>query len=401
MKSDRCQKNCCQSGSCSMSSFMEAVNADKRQECNTSLKDEGQARAGSLPEIASLVELTLIGSMTREQAILAADPYSIGNILRDSETFFGESHDLGAPERLLAWSDEVRRLKVVAENVSYPLEQPDRLNGTSGLMLLREDSWLESGHLKELYEEWALQYTSGRYHTLVHPSIALRERLMYRWKGHMETMLHHLDEGMLSIALVSGREMPDADSLEAIQLTDLRDIQLEALLRASLTCYRQGMDHRLEILIPYPADLEEWSHMHDWIEKVAEETLCHQRRAVTYSIGALLRADASTHLAADLARCADLLVLDCKGKVEAEERPEEIYERLQTLAGCIRKAKPNVLLRVSGLTLPSDLPVLYRMNADEAGLEHESMPAFRLAAAQWELREEGRSPKASKVLPLK
>lgn len=394
MKNDRCQNNCCQSGSCSMSSFMETFYPAAEKGGCKSLEDGGQARACSLPEVASLVELTLIGSMTKEQAVLAADPYSIGAMLREPEAVLAQPEDLGAPERLLIWSDEARSLKMMAENVAYPLEQSDLLSGTEGLLLLQEDRWLGSGHLKELFEEWALQYDSDRYGSASQPSIALRERLLYRWKGHMETMLYHLDEGTLSVALVSGIDMPWAHAQEPAYLADLRDIQLEALFRASLACYRQGMEHRLEILVPYPVYMEEWNDMHDLIEKVAEETLCHQRRAVSYSIGALVQTDIHPGFAADLARCADLIVLDSSGMSCAERSwSAEGVEGFETLVECIRKVRSQLPLRVSGLMHADNLPSIYRVHVKEVGVLPETIPAFRLAAAQWELREQGRSKK--------
>lgn len=387
MKSDRCQNNCCQSGSCSMSDFVETLYPVSQRDERKSLKDEGQARACSLPEIASLVELTLIGSMTKEEAILAADPYSIGAILRESGPFSREHMDLGAPERLLKWSDEVRSLKIFAENVAYPLEQSDCLTGTTGLMLLREDHWLRNGHLKEIFEEWALQYSSNL--GMQHPSIVLRERLLYRWKGHIETMLHHLDEGVLGVALVSGADLTLESPLEKAYLLDLRDIQLEALFRAALACYRQGMENRLEILIPYPADTEEWTHAYELIERVAEETLCHQRRAVTYRIGALMRAEVSEEAAADLSRCADLFVLDCSSiSHSGHSWSEGMIGSLEAKVESIRKVRPHIPLRLSGMQNAADLSELYRMDVNEVSMLSGGIAAFRLAAAQLELQEE-------------
>ncbi|MCJ8014523.1 hypothetical protein MUG84_22745 [Paenibacillus sp. KQZ6P-2] len=389
MKSDRCQNNCCQSGSCSMSSFVEKLYPVNKPDDRMSLKDGEQARACSLPEIASIVELSLIGSMTKEEAILAADPYSIGAILRESKLIPRDAlDDPGKPERLLEWSDESRSLKIFAEDLAYPLEQAHRMTGLAGLMLLQEENWLGSGHLKEIFEEWALQYAPDRFGTQLHPSIVLRERLLYRWKGHIETMLHHLGDGDLSVALVSGVDMMKEHPREAACLADLRDIQLEALFRASLACYRQGMEHKLEILIPYPADMEEWTHMHELIERVAEETLCHQRRTVTYSIGAVIGMESGLELAADLAKCADLLVLDCSG-VGHSDHPwsQEKLENLRALVGRIRRVSPHIPLRASSLQNVADLAALCQIGVREISSSPGVIPSFRLAAAQWELRE--------------
>ncbi|MWV47346.1 hypothetical protein GRF59_27500 [Paenibacillus sp. HJL G12] len=376
-----------------MSSFVETLYQANKQNDRIPPENEGQARACSLPEIASLVELSLIGSMTREEAVLAVDPYSIDAIIRESDSFSHDSKDPDAPELLLEWSDRLRSLTIFAEDVAYPPERADPMSGLSGLMLLREDSWLGSGHLKEIFEEWAMQYAADR-HEAHHPSIVLRERLLYRWKGHMERMLHHLDEGVLSVALVSGADIRGKYPENAAYLADLRDIQLEALFRASLACYRQGMEHRLEILVSNPADMEEWTYLHELIERVAEETLCHQRRAVAYSIGALIGMDVDLELAADLARCAKLLVLNCSGMSHPEHPwTRANLRRMEALAGCIRNASRHIPLRASGLQNAADLSAIYAMGVDEISVLSGALPVFRLASAQWELQTEANAGK--------
>ncbi|MDR9857058.1 hypothetical protein RJP21_26025 [Paenibacillus sp. VCA1] len=398
MKSDRCQNNCCQSGSCSMSSFVEAIYPVDRKRSGISLKEEGQARASSLPEIASLVELVKIESMTKEEAIYAADPYSIGSILREAEPFSGDHNDLGAPELLLGWCDDARSMRIFAEDLTYPLERAEALPGIAGMTLLREDEWLASGHLKEIYEEWIMQYAglSGQRQ----PSIAWRERLLYRWKGYMETVLHHLDGKTLSVALISEIDIMKGHPREAEALSDLRDIQLEALFRAALACHRQGIEHRIEILVPHSADPEGWNQGHDLIERVAEETLCHQRRAVTFSIGALVKADIDNDAAAGLARSADLIVLDCGGFSRLETAwPETVAEQLCSLSESIRKIRPRFPLRAAGLRNTADLPALCRAGFAEISVAAEYIPAFRLAAAQRELLE--RAEKGQSSIRLK
>ncbi|KHF33639.1 pyruvate phosphate dikinase [Paenibacillus sp. P1XP2] len=401
MRNGRCQNNCCQSGSCSMSSFMEAIYPVDRQNDGMSLQDEGQARACSLPEIASLVELVRIESMTKEEAIRAADPYSIGSLLREAEPFSGDQGDLGAPELLLGWCDDARGMGIFAEDWTYPPEQAEALSGTAGLTLLREDDWLARGHLKEIYEEWIMQYAglSGR----PHPSIACRERLLYRWKGHMETVLHHLDERVLRVALISGLDIMKGHPREKEALSDLRDIQLEALFRAALACHRQGMEHRIEILVPHTSDPEAWNQTHELIERVAEETLCHQRRAVSFSIGALMNADIACSAAADLARSANLLVLDCGGISDPETPwPDDVVEHIAALSGTIRKIRPRLLLRATGLRNTADLPAVYRAGFAEIGVPAEQLPAFRLAAAQWEIQQRaGRSSSSQSTMRVK
>ncbi|MEI0738926.1 hypothetical protein VQ056_23740 [Paenibacillus sp. JTLBN-2024] len=109
------------------------------------------------------------------------------------------------------------------------------------------------------------------------------------------------------------------------------------------------MEHRIEILVPHTSDPEAWNQTHELIERVAEETLCHQRRAVSFSIGALMNADIARSAAADLARSANLLVLDCGGISDPETPwPDDVVEHIAALSGTIRKIRPRLLLRATG-----------------------------------------------------
>lgn len=385
MKSDRCQNNCCQKGSCSMSAFVEAVYPVEKQNDGMLLQDRGQAQACSLPEIASLVELARIGSMAKEEAILAADPDSIGSILREAEPFSTKDKDLAAPKCLLEWCDNVRELKILAEDAAY---LPQQAEGVAGLLLMSEADWLAGGHLKELFEEWTLQYADDRPGGQQYPDMTLRERLLYRWKGHLETVLHHLDDGVLSVALVTGIDRLRGHAREAESLSDLRDIQLEALFRAVLACERQELAHKLEILVPYPTCTEEWNFAHDLIERVAEETYCYQRRVVSCSIGALVEVDIDVRLAADLAKGADLIVMD--SSENAHTWSQNVSGRIEALARQIRKSNSRLSLRVSGLRDTADLPAIYRAGIEGIGAASNLIPAFRLAAAQFELNRKAR-----------
>ncbi|WP_145949865.1 hypothetical protein [Paenibacillus sp. Y412MC10] len=419
MKGERCQNSFCQFGSCPAPCGVEAVHQpacgqmggsardrrsgreeeNGRQESDAPhLEDAGDyARAGSLPEIASLVELASIGSITREKALLSADSERIGEILQEAEEYRSKPEEGTTPEMLLDWSDSMRSLRVYTEEAPYLYRQNERLDGAAGLVLLREEEWLRTGHLKEIYAEWLNRDPGddGR-------EREIQERLMNRWKGHLVNLLHSLQGAPLTVALVSGR-LKDYRKLKgdaALDIDMLRDIQLEALFRAAQSCQMQRIDCSLKLLVPYPEDGEAFHRIHDFIDRVGEETLCHQRRSLRYRVGAMLDWDVRETAAAEIARFADFIVINGKHEgawlmeylVSEEERGKVLsagipYSVLEELVYSIRRTKPAIRICLSGAVKPSDLAYVYRLGLNAVSTVPSELPGVRLAAAQWELLE--------------
>ncbi|WP_146116455.1 putative PEP-binding protein [Paenibacillus sp. AR247] len=372
MKGERCQNSFCQFGSCPAPCGVEAVHQpacgqmggsardrrsgreeeNGRQESDAPhLEDAGDyARAGSLPEIASLVELASIGSITREKALLSADSERIGEILQEAEEYRSKPEEGTTPEMLLDWSDSMRSLRVYTEEAEREIQ----------------------------------------------------ERLMNRWKGHLVNLLHSLQGAPLTVALVSGR-LKDYRKLKgdaALDIDMLRDIQLEALFRAAQSCQMQRIDCSLELLVPYPEDGEAFHRIHDFIDRVGEETLCHQRRSLRYRVGAMLDWDVRETAAAEIARFADFIVINGKHEgawlmeylVSEEERGKVLsagipYSVLEELVYSIRRTKPAIRICLSGAVKPSDLAYVYRLGLNAVSTVPSELPGVRLAAAQWELLE--------------
>ncbi|OZB90449.1 hypothetical protein CJP46_33335 [Paenibacillus sp. XY044] len=382
--------------------------ADGRQTDAPHLEDAGDyARAASLPEIASLVELASIGSITREKALLSADSERIGEILQEAEEFRSKPEEGTTPEMLLDWSDSMRSLRVYTEEAPYLYRQNERLDGAAGLVLLREEEWLRTGHLKEIYAEWLNRdlEEDGR-------GREIQERLMNRWKGHLVNLLHSLQGAPLTVALVSGR-LKDYRKLKgdaALDIDMLRDIQLEALFRAAQSCQMQRIDCSLELLVPYPEDREAFHKIHEFIDRVGEETLCHQRRSLRYRVGAMLDWDVRETAAAEIARSADFIIINGKhegawlmeylvgegerGKVLSAGIP---FSVLEELVHSIRRTKPAIRIRLSGAVKPADLVYVYRLGLNEVSTVSSELPGVRLAAAQWELLERQREQRRKSV----
>lgn len=101
-------------------------------------------------------------------------------------------------------------------------------------------------------------------------------------------MFESLNGSPLTIALI--------EQHNAVGIGSLQDMQLEALLRAALRNVEQGGEPQLEIVVRNPADVNQFRAARDWIDGVAEQTLCGRLRCIPYRIGVLLTVDASSKL---------------------------------------------------------------------------------------------------------
>ncbi|GAB6992395.1 hypothetical protein [Paenibacillus pini] len=401
MKDDRCQNNCCEAGSCFSSLKMEAVYHPLHVEQATAagdlyggdeempskqrrllelLDNAESARACSLPEMASLVEMAITGTITKEEALLSLDAVSIGDVCKEAAKFQKKMNYrdfLTAPETLLGWSDEVRSLRVFIEEGKCSRQSSRGLKGSAGLMLLREEEWLEYGEGRDLYEAWLSQDAIGE----VQKRDAIEGRLLHRWKLRWEGIFHSAEGQFVTAAMIHRTTEVEPGS---IRLHRLRDIQLEALFRAMLSYETEPQQHnqtepRIDLLIPYPANGESFQMMHDFIDRVAEETLCAQQRFVHYRVGVLLDENSKPEVALEVARYADVIVMNL-----ADER----LLALQQMIRPIRGIKPAIRICAAGTLGMSSLPAIYRMELSEVSCTSAEADSIRIAAAQWELLDQ-------------
>ncbi len=261
-----------------------------------------------------LVGLAEQGIISRAEALMAANPELLGKTLLNNDNDIGQ-----AMGTLLKWSDEYRRtsIRIYADAPAslsrISTETASEIGSFDGYSLLHGPLSQASGRVGELCYAYLDVAESGQmihapdgepdpilipgsrasdtYKTFNQASglPGLCEHLSRRIISLLETEYEGLFESLngspLTIALI--------EQNNAVGLGSLQDMQLEALLRAALRSVRQGGEPKLEIMVRNPADVDEFRATRDWIDGVAEQTLCERLRCIPYRVGVLLTVDPS------------------------------------------------------------------------------------------------------------
>ncbi|MDO7907867.1 hypothetical protein Q5741_15755 [Paenibacillus sp. JX-17] len=345
-------------------------------------------------QAAWLVQLARSGALTREEAVMEAIPELLtGWTWNMNEAFSsgdgGIDTSLAPEEQLLVWCDTIRTSRVYAA-VDTPQDALRALAyGADGIELLGDDR--EPSGTPAVIDSLLYAFRASA------PREPLRarlgERLLRLLSAEYETLLLALRGAPAAITVYA----PLADE----GFGELQDVQLEALLRAARAAQQsQGTDVCLEILVPCPEDGTAFGAARDFIDEVAEQTLCAQRRSVHYRVGARLPAGAMPPAAvAGIARLADVLVLDTgpwsrsgtvRGTAALPAEPSfraELAERLQTA----RALKPGLPVRAAGPAARGLLAEAPGLRLDGIACPPEEVAAARLAAAQGDLLRGGES----------
>lgn len=409
MKRERCNHDCCNTEDFFKSDemkafFLQVCSEQAAAEADERYLGEGQSssyRKGSLyrahgdredqaytlAEIVSLIELVTLGALSREEALLCTDANYIGGILRNAAQVQRSNEPAEptaptAPEHLLRWSDQVRSLRVFANGVTPQDAQLGKKLGAGGLGLVRCANLLLTADVKKLY---ATSIVNGD-EQIPKP---LQQRLLGLLQEQWSSLLHELDGASITVSL-----LPPSDSeIASYPLNGIQDIQLEALFRAILRCEQQGEDYRLDLLVPNPKSGEQLTDCIDFIDRVAEQTLCHMYRQVKYRVGVLVTERVSPEIATLMARYTNLLVLEWKDTLSDPTTDGDVNPGT---AGCVlemetlrsvRRMKPYIDIRTVGALTAADLPVVYMLGIDEVSCNLKELPSIRLSAAQWELTE--------------
>lgn len=393
------------------------------------------------------------GVISREEALLAVTPELLEEIMLNKDN----TDSRKAIDTLLKWSDEYRQTPIRIYG-----DAPERTNRLStrpaslpniesfdGYSLLHGPSSQTSGHIAELCYAYLDAAESGQmnpvpkgkpnsipilgscasdtYKTLNRAS-GLCEHLSRRIIGLLETeyegLFEFLNGSPLSIALI--------EQTNAVGIGSLQDMQLEALLRAALRSIRQGGEPRLEILVRNPADVNQFRATRDWIDGVAEQTLCGRLRCIPYRVGVLLTigmsmtADESqprnrqhghsgehanvNHMpevnaqqikqasqAADMARFADTMILEVASIVSANrEAKERLYPAcanehrngaasLTDITEAIRGVKPElpIWLALDEIHPSLDGAAIWGNELTGIICPDEAVPAARIGTARY------------------
>jgi hypothetical protein len=334
-----------------------------------------------------LIGIVEQGKISQGEA-LAADPELLWETLLNMC-----NDDREAMNRLLEWSDEYRHapIRIYADapaNASRINTEPApglKVGSLDGYSLLRGPLSQMSSRIAELCYAYLDAAESGQTShvsdgepnpILIPGSCAsdtyknfnqasglpgLCEHLSRRIIGLLETEYEGLFESLngspLTIALI--------EQTNAVGIGSLQDMQMEALLRAALRSVRQGREPQLEIIVRNPADVNQFRATRDWIDGVAEQTLCGRLRCIPYRVGVLLTVDVS--MTPDVSQPRNGQDKRSGEQAGANSKPEvkarQIKQTAQ-VAGMARFAD-TVILEVA--PIPSYDDAVDRLNCSVAG----------------------------------
>lgn|GEM_PF-1397242 len=343
------------------------------------------AAGDSSPETDLLKHFAMAGGITHEEVLLLlAAPEDIDEALRVS----GIRHSgtiSPSLNRLLGWSDRNRKLKVMSRTAVPERIELDIRQGAQGIGLIRGEEALQHGLLQEVYSAWLK--SRGEKASM------LRRRLIMLWTAYWVSVFQAANGSKCAVSLLE-----DPALSHPMEKREAQDAQLESMFRALEQCGGQGMECQLELLAVQPAHADEFMDIHHFIEEVAEQTLMDQRRFVRIRYGALLDERTNPAAAAEIARMADVIVLDMEG-TESGGEPELTEDAVKGFAFAgiierIRRIKPQLTLRMNGAGT-DDLKMVYRHGIHEVSCCSADLAAVRILGARLELRRRCSSSQAA------
>lgn len=345
------------------------------------LEDEAFIEAGDItaseisPETDLLKHFAMAGGVTHEEVLLLlASPDDIEEALRVS----GIRHngtDRPSLSRLLGWSDRNRRLKVMSRSADPESIARDIRQGAQGIGLIRGEDALKQGLLQEVYSAWLNSRSAEK-------SALLRRRLIMLWTAYWVSVFQAANGARCAVSLLH-----DSRLSSMMELREAQDAQLESLFRSIEQCSGEGVDCQLELLSVRPAHTDEFISIHNFIEEVAEQTLMDQKRFVRIRYGALLGEGMSPSAAAEIARLADVIVLDSE-RLEDSAALVESGDKVSVFSdmiGRIKRTKPQLTLRINGVGT-TDLRMVYRQGIHEVCCQPSELAAIRITGARLEMR---------------
>ncbi|MCV9951321.1 PEP-utilizing protein [Paenibacillus sp. BT-177] len=401
-----------------------------------------------------LVGLAEQGAISRAEALLAANPELLG------ESMLNNGNDTEqAMDTLLKWSDEYSdtSIRLYADAPASMSRKSTGIRDLDGYSLLHGPLSLASGCVRELCYAYLDAAESGqKIHALagepdpilVPGSRASETYTTFNKASGLPGLCEHLSRRIIGLLeteyeglfeLLDGLPLTIAltEQNNAVGIGSLQDMQLEALLRAALRSMRQGGEPRLEIMVRNPTDVNQFQTIRDWIDGVAEQTLCGRLRCVPYRVGVLLTVDISlvpnagqigdeqsaqseksdnadnmsevsarqtkqAAQAADLARFADTVILEVLPAPSEGIRAgdplipsvadghENANDTIKRIMEAIRRVKPEVPIWVAIDKIHHFLDGNWIWENELTGVicSDPAVPTVRLAAARWRLQQQ-------------
>ncbi|WP_054956937.1 putative PEP-binding protein [Paenibacillus dakarensis] len=359
-------------------------------------RSDRERGAGSGTEFDVFSKWTVTGGITHEEALLLlAAPEDIEELIRKKEA---SGKDQSSFMRLLQWSDSKRKLKVLARAETSDQADAGMRRGAQGIGLLRGEAMLHANVLlHEIYRDWLDSQDEIE-------KLYYRTRLVSLWTEEGTAIIQAARGALCSVSLAWDKAVECSPEARY----ELQDIQLESWYRALARCQEEGTECRLELLAFWPADAADFTAAYEFMDEVGKQTLCQLKPTVELRIGALLHPEIAPDDAADIARLADVIVMDTEYDLthqvsENRDNPRAIrggidltkeitewanpvllqYNIEEVISG-IRRVKPHIGIRVSGEVTAADLHTIYRLGISEVCCEAGSIAPVRLAGVRLE-----------------
>jgi phosphoenolpyruvate synthase/pyruvate phosphate dikinase len=213
---------------------------------------------------------------------------------------------------LLEWADDIKELSILAKVEHVSEARHAQAWEAEGIGLCVTETMLLSPSRKPYMQKMVLADTEAERRRGL-------ERLLPMQQSDMECLFEVMDGRPVNIQLFNfplQELFPDVNVLEQqsndweLVLSQIHEMQLEAIFRAAVKSIRKGLWVRPEIMIPHVEHVHEIQKMRALVDHVANQVLGEERRHCVYKLGAAVTSPKVAWTAAQIARYADFISFD-------------------------------------------------------------------------------------------
>ncbi|MDP9698221.1 phosphoenolpyruvate synthase/pyruvate phosphate dikinase [Paenibacillus intestini] len=261
------------------------------------------AKLSSLATIRNAVHFVHEGLVSKEEALLR---------MRSEDVTACMQQELPELKVLLEWADDIKDLSILAKVEHISEAGHARAWDAEGIGLCVTETMLLSPSRKPYMQKMLLADTEAERRRGL-------ERLLPMQQSDMECLFEVMDGRPVNIQLFDfplQELFQDVNVLEqdsnasALILSQIHEMQLEAIFKAAVKSIRKGLWVRPEIIIPHVEHVQEIQKMRALVDHVADQVLGEERRHCIYKVGAAVNSQKSARTVAQIARYADFISFD-------------------------------------------------------------------------------------------
>ncbi|CAI6038270.1 hypothetical protein PAECIP112173_00906 [Paenibacillus sp. JJ-100] len=261
------------------------------------------ARLSPIAAVKSAVDFVNEGLIAKEDAILR---------MRSGDLKACMEQDSPELKRLLGWANEVKELTILAKVELAADAWQARSWEAEGIGLFTTETMLLSPSRTPFVQKMVASRTESERRRGI-------ERLLPMQQADIEYLFETMDGRPVTIQLfddswlelVSDHMVFEQQGKHLrVVLSEIHEMQVEAIFRAAVKGIREGYWVRPEIMIPHVEHVHEMQKMRDMVDHVANQVLGEERRHCVYKVGAAITSPRASLTAAQLARHADFISFD-------------------------------------------------------------------------------------------